>query len=325
MDRAGNSKQRDDISRPPTTTTLNNVGTSSRARVRSHDHLFRYTDHTDHASAFFSRPSETDFDMAERGHAHSSHGSGDCGTFVTNPPARPDTCTNPSEQRDTRRSHQSSTMHSGPAPHVRDASGPPRAGTVETLVRPRGADVIPAALAAETRLLMKRGDTVAGSRPTTEPHAQTLRFQSERRTTSLVTVSSGPPVELVSTDVSQNETTVYRELAASFSHTGPRLSNGLLSVGFGDVDAVSDMYPDHPPGLSVSSRDTCVPSVVALRQRLDHGRNGVGPHMNSTGPDVSDGPREACVSSRPEENAFMCASRSVCFEVRLLCEPRVVQ
>ena len=32
--------------------------------------------------------------------------------------------------------------------------------------------MIPAALAAETRLLMKRGDTVAGSRPTTGPHAQ---------------------------------------------------------------------------------------------------------------------------------------------------------
>ena len=28
---------------------------------------------------------------------------------------------------------------------------------------------------------------------------------------------------------------------------------------------------------------------------------------------------------RPEEDAFMCASRSVCFEVRLLCEPRVAK
>ena len=112
-----------------------------------------------------------------------------------------------------------------------------------------------------------------------------------------MTVSSAPPVELVSAGVSPHETTVYRELAESFSHTGPGLSDGLLSVGFGDVDAVSAMYPDHPPGLSVSSRDTCVPSVVALRQRLDHGRGGVGPHMNTTGPDVSDGPRETCVSS----------------------------
>ena len=152
------------------------VGPSSRARVRSHDHLSHYTDHTDHASAYFYRPSETDFNTAECGHAHSSHGSGDCGTFVTNPSVSPNTCTNPSDQRDTRRSHQSSTMHSGSAPHVDSPSGPPRAGTVETPVWPRGTDVIPAALAAETRLLMKGGDTVAGLRPTTGPLAQTLRF-----------------------------------------------------------------------------------------------------------------------------------------------------
>ena len=33
------------------------------------------------------------------------------------------------------------------------------------------------------------------------------------------------------------------------------------------------------------------------RQRLDHGSGGVGPHMNTTGPGVSNGSRETCVSS----------------------------
>ena len=161
--------------------------------------------------------------------------------------------------------------------------------------------MIPAGLAAETRLLMKRGDTVASWRPTTGPLAQTLRFHSERRTTSLVTVSSAPPVELVSD----------REFAASLSHTGPGLSDGLQSVVFGDVDAVSAIYPDpqegpvvsdvvlsgSTPDLCVSSRDTCVPPVVAqVRQRSDPGSGGVEMNMNTTGPDVSDGSRETRVS-----------------------------
>ena len=107
--------------------------------------------------------------------------------------------------------------------------------------------MIPAALAAETRLLMKRGDTVAGSRPTTGPLAQTFRFQSERRTTSLVTVPSVPPVELV-TD---------REIATSLSHTGPGMSDHLQSVGSGDVDDVSAIYRD--PKRSPVVTDVALP------------------------------------------------------------------
>ena len=113
-----------------------------------------------------------------------------------------------------------------------------------------------------------------------------------------MTVPSASPVELVSADVSPNETIVCRELAASLSHTGLGLSDGLLSSGFGDVEAVSAIYPDpqrgpvlsdvvlsgSTPGPSMSSRDTCVPSVVAqVRQRSDPDSGGVGLHSNLRG------------------------------------------
>ena len=140
---------------------------------------------------------------------------------------------------------------------------------------------------------MKRGDTVASWRPTTGPLAQTLRFQSERRTTSLVTVSSVPPVELVSDRESPSVLLAHRS----------GLSDGLQSVVLGDVDAISAIYPDpqrgpvvsdvvlsgSTPDLSVSSRDTCVPPVIAqVKQRSDPG-GGVEMNMNTTGPDLSDG------------------------------------
>ena len=129
----------------------------------------------------------------------------------------------------TRRNHQSGTVHSGSAPHVRD--GPtrtPRENIVEAPVRPRDSDVIPAALAPETRLQMKRVDTINGSRPTTRPLAQTLRFQTERRKISLATVSSISLVELVSD----------REIL----HTGQVLSAPRLATSV-DVDAASAMCP----------------------------------------------------------------------------------
>ena len=141
--------------------------------------------------------------------------SGNRGTLVTNPSAQPDTCTNPSEQRDTRRGHQSSTLHCASPPLVRDGpAGTSRAGIVDTPVPSSGTDVTPTALAAETRLLMKRGDTATGSRQKTGPLAQILRFQSERRTASIETVTTVLPVELVSD----------REITARLSHTVPGTS-----------------------------------------------------------------------------------------------------
>ena len=100
------------------------TGPSARGRVRSHDRLSHYKDHTDHAPASVYRPFETDLNIVEFGHALSSNGSGYGGAIVTNSSAQPDPCTNSSEQRNTRRSHQSGTVHSGSAPHVRD--GPAR-------------------------------------------------------------------------------------------------------------------------------------------------------------------------------------------------------
>ena len=118
--------------------------------------------------------------------------------------------------------------------------------------------MIPAALAPETRLQMKRGDTINGSRPTTGPLAQTLRFQSERRNISLATVSSISPVELVSD--------------CEIWHTGQVLSAPQLAT-FDDVDAAPAMcpalqrsevgLPDSTPGLSMSSRETRVLSEAA--------------------------------------------------------------
>ena len=137
---------------------------------------------------------------------------------------------------------------------------------------PRDSDVLPAALAAQTRLQMQRGDTITGSRPTTGPLAQTLRFQSERRIIPLATVPS--PVGLVSD----------REIL----HTGQVLSAPRLAISL-DVAAASAMcpalqrsdvvLPDSTPGLSMSSRETRVLSEAAHAQPLERFAGGLaGPH-----------------------------------------------